>query len=620
MATNGDTQQHLVERIGKLEKINQALMGQVERSMDFSGGAFSLFQTAIVLENEVKGRTKDLEETLDDLSSAYTKLRQVTDEAESAKQNLTSAIEAVSEGFALFDEDEQLILCNAPYRESMPDVSAYLEPGVPFETIADKLAHSRSVVLDKGLTAAQWKQFRLQKFRSPYSSFVQRFKDDRWIQISNRRTGAGTIVVLQTDISDLMRQEREHRARQLDEQSKLLQATIDQLPQGICMFSNAGELKAWNNRFITMLQIPVRTVRPLARFVDIWHNASSNALARSASQCEVVSAWAKSAGKSDFPGIEIERSDGATLWVSCSETPDDGFVISFDDVTAQKQANKILHDAKDMLEQSVAEKTIELSAANDKLSREVAERKDIAAQLEVAKNLAEEANQSKTRFLAAASHDLLQPLDAARLFLSLLTDTCENDGQRHYAERTDMAFATIESLLVTLLDISRYDSGAVVPEPVPFSLDGLLRGLFNESQPLAGKKNLELVYVPTSLKIISDPNLLRRIVQNYIANAIRYSKSGRILLGVRRRDNSAEIQVVDTGPGIPADQLEQIFLEFKRLPSDDGKEQDEVKAMGLGLNIVSRIARLLSHEISVQSRVGKGSCFTVTVPADSIES
>ena len=138
----------LQQRISKLEKINQALMGQVERSMDFSGGAYSLFQTAIVLENEVKDRTRDLEATLSDLSSAYTQLRQVSDEAEAAKQNLTSAIEAVNEGFALFDENEHLVMCNDRYRESMPDVIDYLKPGASFEAVAERLAHSAHLVLD----------------------------------------------------------------------------------------------------------------------------------------------------------------------------------------------------------------------------------------------------------------------------------------------------------------------------------------------------------------------------------------------------------------------------------------------------------------------------------------
>ncbi len=601
-------------RIGKLEKINNVLMNRVEKSMDFSGGGFSLFQTAMVLESQVKARTHDLEATLNDLSDAYNELQRMSEEAKVARQNLTSAIEAVSEGFALFDEHECLVLCNAPFRELMPDVKSKLVPGVSFEKVARLFSSSRYINLEDGVSPSEWAAFRLSKFRSPYASFVQRFAGDRWIQVSNRRADVGSTVIFQTDISDLVRLERERRERQLDEQSQLLQATIDHLPQGISMFSASGRLRAWNSRFPILLNISIKNVRRQASFEKIWEEACRNGLAASAQASRKVSEWASRSGRAQFESIEVKRKDGVVLWISCRPIADGGFVMSFDDITAQRMANRIMQEANELLEKRVAEKTEELVEANKQLSLEVSERRAIAEQLVIAKETAEEANQSKTRFLAAAGHDLLQPLDAARILLSLLMDTGLNERQRHLFEKTSNAFASIESLLETLLDISYYDSVALTPKLVSFPLGELLEDFCNECHPVAEKNGLELRYVPVHVNVESDPQLLRRVVQNYVSNAIRYTKSGKILVGARRRGKKIEIQVIDTGPGIASDQLEQIFLEFRRLPSDQANIQKEVKAMGLGLSIVSRIARLLEYDIEVRSIVGRGSCFSVLVP------
>ena len=159
---------HLAEdKIRKLEKINAVLMGRVERSMDFTGSAFSLFQTAILLDGKVKARTRDLESTLTNLSEAYGRLGEARDEAEKAKQNLTAAIEAVSEGFALFDQNECLVLCNAPFRGLFPELSNLLRPGLHFSTVAALFSRNHSLILDNGQTPAQWAEHRIHIFRQP---------------------------------------------------------------------------------------------------------------------------------------------------------------------------------------------------------------------------------------------------------------------------------------------------------------------------------------------------------------------------------------------------------------------------------------------------------------------
>ncbi len=590
-----DTQNEALNiRISKLEKINAALINRVEKSMDFSGGGFPLFQTAVALEAQVKDRTKDLEDTLEKLSRAYTQLRQATNEAKEVRQNLSVAIEAIDEGFAMFDSNEKLILCNDPFTYLMPDISDQLVAGTPFETMAGIFAASKSIVFEKQVSAEQWKQFRIRKFRAPFASFIQQFENDRWLQISNKKTSTGATVIFQTDISDLVRQERDRRKQQLDNNSQLLQAMIDQLPQGLCMFSDDAKLTTWNDQFIKLLNLPVKNVKQFSPFDKVWQDIDRYALSGSPETSQAILAWIKRGNRQLFAGIEVECLDRSILWINCTHMPDGSLVIYFDDISAQKSATQIMHQAKNLLEDRVEEKTAELL---------------------IAKQKAEEANQSKTRFFAAAGHDLLQPLDAARVFLSLLDDTDLDEKQRHLAKMANGAFGSMESLLDSLLDISRYDGGIVKPNYETFFVEDMFESLCAECMSSVQKKpNLKLRHVPSSLKLSSDVRLLRRILQNYATNAIRYTERGKVLVGIRRRGKLAEIQVLDTGVGIPSEQFDQIFLEFNRLGTTEVDLQSEIKAMGLGLAIVSWIARILQYKIEVKSIVGRGSCFSVFVP------
>ncbi len=593
----------LDERLRKLEKINRALMSRVERSTDFSGNGFSLFQTAILLEGQVSARTSDLKRTLEDLSDAYARLEDARDDAEEAKQNLTSAIEAVSEGFALFNDTDELVMCNTPFRVLLPDIEAKLKPGTPFSRIAEFFSQSRYLVLDQHKTPEHWRTVRIELFRKPHAAFIQQLSGDRWIQVSNKKTDTGATVVFQTDITDIVRGERLRRERELDEQSKILQATLDHLPQGICMFSSDLRLKAWNHRFVDLLSLPLRLVAPLAGFERIWDWVGGSVFMHDRAGVAAVAGWVR-APSADLDPLELTRSDGSILSVSGNLMPDGGIVVSFVDVTEERRASAALREAKETLEQRVEERTAELT-------REVMERRAIEVELIKARDRAEELTKSKTRFLAAASHDVLQPLNAARIFLSLLGGTGLDMRQQHFASKVDMAFGSVEEVLGTLLDISRYDSGSVEANIVPLSIAEILTTLVAEFQPLADQKQLRLRCVTSQLHALSDARLLRQIIQNLVSNAIRYTASGGVLIGARRRGPMISVEVWDTGPGIPEDKQDFIFEEFRRLHQDS---PDAPKGAGLGLAIVRRIARLLDHRIAVRSALGKGSCFSIELP------
>jgi two-component system, sensor histidine kinase len=598
-ADNVDAQEH----IKRLEKINRALMGRVEKSMDFSGGAFSLFQTAILLEDKVKARTVDLEQTLENLSEAYASLKDARDEAETAKQNLTAAIDAVSEGFGLFDGDERLVMCNAPFRELMPDVGAQLLPGMPFGELAFAFSQSQYLVLSPHQMPEDWLRQRVERFKEPYATFTQSMSGDRWVQVSNKKMASGATVIFQTDITDMVRSERVKHERELDEQAKFLQATIDHMPQGISMFSANRVLRTWNRRFVEILALPLQIVTQRLTLNRLFNVLRMQGFEQGEVSRQQLEGWLKSGAPGSLEGIEIRRFDGAELSFEAQAMPDGGLVLTFADVTAERAATLALREAKETLEQRVDARTVELK-------REIEERLAVETELLLAKEAAEEANKGKTRFLAAASHDLLQPLNASRIFLSLLLESDLSARAGRLAESADRAFGSVEQLLESLLDISRFETRNVETNVTEFNLAELFETLIAETAPGAERKGLALRMRPTPLWVKSDKALLRRIIQNFLSNAVRYTDKGGVLLAARKRQGQVRIEIIDTGIGIPADKHALVFEEFKRLhaaPSHD------TKAMGLGLAIVDRIAALLGHTVGLRSRLGKGSLFFVTV-------
>jgi CheY-like chemotaxis protein/two-component sensor histidine kinase len=232
------------------------------------------------------------------------------------------------------------------------------------------------------------------------------------------------------------------------------------------------------------------------------------------------------------------------------------------------------------------------------------------AALARAKAEADEANISKTRFLAAASHDILQPLNAARLYVTSLVERQGSGEDARLVANVDASLEAVEEILGALLDISRLDTGALKPEIASFRIDEILRQLEVEFAPLAREKGLDLVFVTSSLAVRSDRRLLRRLLQNLISNAIKYTPRGRVLVGCRRQDKRLRIDVYDTGLGIPQSKKKAIFKEFHRL--EQGAKI--ARGLGLGLSIVERIARVLGHKVDLRSVAGKGSHFSVDVP------
>lgn len=373
---------------------------------------------------------------------------------------------------------------------------------------------------------------------------------------------------------------------------QVLSTTLENISQGVSVVDPEMRLVAWNRRYQELLDYPdgmLYVGRPVSDLIR-W-NAERGELGPGDIDEQVRRRLAHL--RAGAPHVfERVRASGQVIEMVGRPLVGGGYVTSYSDVTDYKRAEQALREANETLEQRVEQRTQE----------------------------AESAQQSKTRFLAAVSHDVLQPLNAARLFTTALRESADPAEQRRLAERVDASLRAAEDLLDGLLDISRLDAGALRPELSDFDAGELLRELAAQYAPSAAGRGLELRVrtAQDSMPVRSDRRLLRRALQNFLANALRYTREGGVLMAARARPNAdpsrpgdVELQVWDTGPGIPEHHLEQIFDEFRRFDQPGGGGE---RGLGLGLSICQRIARTLDHPLRVRSQIGQGSVFSIAVP------
>ncbi|MBL3560805.1 PAS-domain containing protein [Rhodovulum sulfidophilum] len=574
----------------KLREIAEVLMRRVEQATDDGGAAYAQFQRAVLLEDQVRARTRDLEHALDLLNESNARLAEANRATETARADLANAIETLQEGFALFDQSDHLVLFNSRFVMQMPDVRDRLCPGLRFHDYVEAVSRSRYLTLPEGETPEIWASRRRARHRdNPHTVINISLLGHRWVQVSDHRTEDGKTVILQTDITDIMRSERRERSRMLDDQARLVRATLDHINQGVCIFDSAHRLVGWNRKVGAMLSIPVAQFRLGADFDRLFGQlAADRALRFDIAPTELLD-WVHHTDRRPPLRFGLGRGETLMLDVLAEEMPDRGFVISVSDITAERRAAGALAEAKAHFEQRALARTL---ALEDALS------------------VAERANASKSRFVAAASHDLLQPLSAARLYVSSIAEDATLPAHREVLGRAETALESVEQILEALLDISTLDSGqaAVAPGPVP--LRELYTRLQTDFAPHAALKGLELRVLPRDLTLRTDPGYIRRILQNLVSNAIRYTGCGRVLVGARRQGQSLRLEVWDTGPGIAEEDQEAIFREFHRLNARASASE----GMGLGLAIVERACARLGHPLGLWSRPGHGSGFFVTVP------
>lgn len=378
---------------------------------------------------------------------------------------------------------------------------------------------------------------------------------------------------------------------------ELLQSGVENIEQGISVVDADMRLVAWNQRYVQLLGYPEefvcvgKSVEELLRFniaKGIITGAESEAL---------IARRIEHMRQGDNHYFQRTMPNGVVLEIRGQSMPGGGFVSTFSDITAHIEAEKSLKRANENLEKRVEERTEDLRKA---------------------KAEAEAANSSKTRFLAAASHDLMQPFNALSLFTSMLKKKVKDDELALLANHIDDSLTVVEALLSDLVEISRLDNSSENIEQSQFAIEELLIPLQNEFTLLSQQDGIVFHYQKSSCWVNSDKRMLRRILQNFLSNAVHYCRdktgeksamASKILLGVRHYQNNIRIEVWDNGPGIPLEKQQTIFQEFERL-----EQNREIPGLGLGLAIAERMSLLLGLTISVKSSVGKGTGFMIEVP------
>ncbi|QBL40987.1 response regulator [Stenotrophomonas sp. ASS1] len=370
---------------------------------------------------------------------------------------------------------------------------------------------------------------------------------------------------------------------------RLLEAALENMSQGISVVDAQLQLVAWNSRYAALFKFPPELLQVGQPVVNL-------------------TAWALAELKiGDGPGDTRDKAlqrrvahmrrgtphlserifpDNTIVEIRGNPMPGGGYVATFTDVTAFRRAEEALKRSNETLERRVQDRT---------------------ARLEQAVHEAERANVAKTRFLTAVGHDLIQPLHAAQLLTDAMSQHIESEFLDSFLRQIRGALDSTDDLLSGLLDISRLEAGGLVADPRPFALSTVLDPLAQEFAVLAAARGLQFRHVRSQAWVHSDPLLLRRVLQNFLANAIRYTRHGGVLLGVRRQGQALMIGVHDTGPGIAPEQQAVVFEEFHRVDRSNGQ------GLGLGLTIAHRIADLLHAPLHLRSVPGHGSAFSISV-------
>lgn len=582
-----DPEDGLERQNQKLIEIVDALVRQVERGGTGSGEAYAQFRRAALLEEQVQARTAELEDALGMLNRSNARLAQAMRDTEAARRDLSTAIETVQEGFAMFDPDGVMVMCNSRFGMHMDDLRDQLVPGLRFVDYIDSVAGSRALSLPPGETPEIWRARRLARHDDRHAIFNVSLAGDHWVQISQHRTPGGGTVILQTDVTDMIRAERQARERMLDDQSRMARATLDHIKQGICIFDGRIRLAGWNDGLTQLMGVPTPRLRRGLQFPALWRMIAQDFGFDGEMSRDRLAAWVETPLARQPLRFTMRSEDRRFIDASAQQMPDGGFVFSFTDITAERRAIHDLARTNEALEERVRGRTLELE---DALER------------------AERANASRSRFVAATSHDLLQPLSAANLFLSALRQ--DDPANREVLGKAHDALHSVEAILHALLDISKLELGHASMDVGPVALGPVLAQLRDQFALQAAAKGIELRILPCALSVTSDRTYLKRVLQNLIGNAVRYTETGRVLVGARRRGGAAAIEVWDTGPGIPEEDFQTIFREFARLNARASASE----GMGLGLAIVERACAILGHPLDVISEPGRFTRFSVTVP------
>jgi len=515
---------------------------------------------------------------------------------------LQSTIENLSQGISVIDQHMKLVIWNQRYLELFNFPDNFIRVGRPADKIFRYNAEQGEYGPGDPETHVQQLMDNVQD-GEPHR-YVRYRKDGSVIEIQGNPMPGGGFVFSYQDIT-----QQKQIEEALIQSENNIRIYTDNVPALIAYFDTERRYLFTNRAYEEAMQIDRNQVigRPVYEVLPPAEYEARSSFMRAALE-----------GRRQTFEMELPSRNHNVRYALVTYTPHIaekgellGFFALYQDITERRMVEIALQETNEHLEERVRERTLALSELNSALFKENQVRAQAEENMRLAKQQAEEANASKTRFLAAASHDLLQPLNAARLFTSALSQQVEDQEHIKATQHIDNSLKAAEELLSTLLDISKLDAGALQPKISDFPLNEILNPLMAEFQVMAADRDLHLEQVKTRAWVRSDPQMLRRILQNFLSNALRYTGEGRVLLGCRRQGSDLQIEVWDTGPGIPDARIGEIFQEFRRLDTPDKRNE---KGLGLGLSIADRMARVLGHRIEVRSWYGKGTVFSVNLP------
>ncbi|OJF69390.1 hybrid sensor histidine kinase/response regulator [Alteromonas sp. V450] len=387
-----------------------------------------------------------------------------------------------------------------------------------------------------------------------------------------------------------------------------LLTSLENMDQGISVVDKHLNLVAWNKRYANLYPYPdalLAVGTPIEKLIR--YNASQGEFGTDNVESEVEKRLSHL--RSGMPHrFTRQRKDGRVIEMVGNPLPGGGFVTSFNDITGHVEIQQALEESNIDLEARIKKRTEEVHSINAELRLEIERRSEAEKELIRARKAAEDANASKTKFLALASHDVLQPLNAAKLYVSALEEQELPDSATTIIQKLSHSVTSSENLIGTLLDIARLDQGEMKPELESVDVRALLGTLIDEMAIRAKEKGLNFNAVIRPCWVQADKTYLYRIVQNLLSNAVKYTDSGRVLFIVRPQNHLVDFKVMDTGIGVSDDKKEHIFGDFFR--AHESKEH----GLGLGLGVVKRLSLQLGSDIRVETQPNKGSCFSFNLP------
>ncbi len=501
-------------------------------------------------------------------------LRARIDQAQLAEKRMRLAIETIPDGFALFDADDRLTVCNEAYRKIYTTTEDKIRPGTTFEELL-RAGLERGQYVEARGREAQWLEQRVAEHRNPSRAFEQLTDAGRWLRIEERRTADGSIVGLRSDITALKQREFE-----LARQTALLQTTLQNIGEGVAVYDKDRKLIAWNDLCADLLQTPRELFRAGATFDRVIRFQAARGdfgpmreaeAARRIAAFHTTAPWTR----------ERRRQDGRAIEVHCRPMPDGGAVFLYRDLT---------------------------------------ERSDYESRLNEALRKAQDGNRAKSEFLAMISHEIRTPMNAIIGMSSLLGERDLEPTEQRYAQVIREAGEKLLAIIEGLLDFSRLESGRLALETKPFDVRRIVASVVEiaRAQPNAATVDIAAFVDPAAPALLDgDGGRISQIMLNLVGNAVKFTAQGSVTIRVRLVGDTKSGEMVlrceieDTGPGIAPSLQERLFHPFERGPT---LGEPAAPGTGLGLAICRRLVDLMQGQLGVESEVGSGSTFWFEIP------